>query len=418
MISFDLSNLTPDEQEEVLNGPALPPPPGVVPNFDNPGRWNYWGILTNVLCLTITLAVIGLRAYVKIFCVKKPRIEDYLILLALATYVGTIYCDIWMIRDGVLFAHQWDIRVKQLGKIIYILHIGANLCAVTIMILKAAILLEWIRIFVPPGTRNLFFWTSTILIGLHTTFYIAWVIIENLSCIPHRRIWDLTIPHGKCIDVRLIYLPVAAINLFADIIILLLPQRTIWTLHMTIKKKIGVALVFAIGIFACLSAAIRLHVTLVFYASEDIVFTEGGMYLWALAEMTCLFLVFCVPSIPRMFVDGGLKTRVKTVLSWCSRSTKTGDSDSESSPQLVVANRPRSGAFRPRQETLYSIDSALGPTTEITAGGYDDHTYQGMIGILRTREILTAVTPAAKDLSNTEGTEEGGSEKHPRSMLR
>ncbi len=116
------------------------------------------------------------------------------------------------------------------------------------MILKAAILLEWIRIFVPPGTRNLFFWTSTILIGLHTTFYIAWVITENLSCIPHRRIWDLTIPHGKCIDVRLIYLPVAAINLFADIIILLLPQRTIWTLHMTIKKKIGVALVFAIGI--------------------------------------------------------------------------------------------------------------------------------------------------------------------------
>ncbi len=76
MISFDVSNLTPDEQEEVLNGPALPPPPGVVPNFDNPGRWNYWGILTNVLCLTITLAVIGLRAYVKIFCVKKPRIED------------------------------------------------------------------------------------------------------------------------------------------------------------------------------------------------------------------------------------------------------------------------------------------------------------------------------------------------------
>ncbi|KAI1429031.1 hypothetical protein F5Y12DRAFT_799177 [Xylaria sp. FL1777] len=419
MLSINLSNYSPEEQDEIMNGPALPPPPGVVPDFNTTQRWNSLGIFTNVACLIITLTVIGLRAYAKIVCVKKLRLEDYMIPIALAAYIGCIYCDISMIHFSGLFVHQWDIRMKDLGTIMFFLHAGANLCASTIVTLKAAILLEWIRIFVPPGTRNYFFWIGSVLLIVHTLFYVGWIITENLSCVPHRKIWDITIWEGRCIDGKLIYIPVAAINLIADIIILVLPQRAIWTLHMSTKKKFGVALVFTIGSLACLSAGVRLHVTLVYYGSEDVVFTESGMYLWALVEMTCLFLVFCVPSIPRVFVDKGIKVRIKSLLSWCTRRTQTADEDSsQPSLQMVLANRPRSGAYQPRQETLSSVDMIWGPTTEITAAGaHDDHICEGVTGILRTREFTAEVTTAVPDLSKVEGTEEAAHEKHQRVIL-
>ncbi|KAI0517801.1 hypothetical protein F5B22DRAFT_645504 [Xylaria bambusicola] len=410
-----LSELTPLEQEWTLNSPALPPPPGVVPNFLRPPNKNHVAIIVNVVCLVVTVLVICLRAYARICCIKKLHFEDYLIPAALATFVSSVLCQIWMIDERGAFIHEWDVRVRDLAKIYYIYHVGANLIAVTLMVLKGAILLEWMRIFVPPGTRNYFFWISTILLGVQTAFYVAWIIAENLSCIPHRRIWDITICESKCVDIKLLFIPVAGLNLVADIIILFLPQKAIWALQMSLSKKIGVALVFAIGLFACLSAAARLHVTIVFYQSEDVLYTEGAMYLFCLAEMTCLFLVFCVPSIPRVFVERGVKARFKKILSWFIGRAATTQDSGDSSPSLshpVYANRPRSDSFRssPRRDTIHSVNEVWGTVTEITALKHDDNHCEGLRGILCTTTISTEVTiisDAARDYnrSDTEGAE-------------
>lgn len=127
------------------------------------------------------------------------------------------------------------------------MHVGANLIAVTIMIIKGAILLEWIHIFVPPGTRNYFYWTSTVVLYLHTFFYTSWIITKNLSCVPFNRIWDITVTDGGCVEIKHLFLPSASVNLVANMIILFLPQRAIWTLQMSVKKKVGAALIFFIG---------------------------------------------------------------------------------------------------------------------------------------------------------------------------
>ncbi|KAI3325752.1 hypothetical protein HD806DRAFT_553010 [Xylariaceae sp. AK1471] len=425
MKSIDLSHFSLLQQQMILNGSALTPPPGVVPNFDHPPNENYLGILTNFICVITTLVVVLLRAYVKIFCMKKVQIED---LAALGTFIGCIYCNMWMIDISGLFVHQWDIRLKDLSRIIYILHIGANLCAVTIMALKASILMEWIRIFVPFGTRNSFFWTSAIVLALHTLFHVAWVFAENLSCTPYRKIWDITVSWGTCINVKGLYVPAAAVNLASDIIILILPQKAIWALQMSKKNKIGVSLMFTIGFLACVAATIRLYETVVFYHSDDLVYAQAGMYLWALAEMTCLFLVFCVPAIPKAFVGRGLKSKVKTMLSWrgLRSSTKTagdGDSQSSSSVQRV---RPLSGRLYRQHEgnpsddlkKTPSADSEFkGPITEITADGHGP-TYQGVAGILCTTQFTAEIiTRGADPNAHVESDENKSYERYQWSMM-
>lgn len=41
---------------------------------------------------------------------------------------------------------------------------------------------------------------------------------------------------------------IAVYNLFSDICILLVPQRIIWRLNMSLERKLGMALIFAVGL--------------------------------------------------------------------------------------------------------------------------------------------------------------------------
>lgn len=68
--------MDPSQIEALLDGPAGPPPPGVVPNLENPpnkqsvGR----GLLLTCLCLA-TVAVI-LRLYTKVIIMRQFRASD------------------------------------------------------------------------------------------------------------------------------------------------------------------------------------------------------------------------------------------------------------------------------------------------------------------------------------------------------
>lgn len=115
---------------------------------------------------------------------------------------------------------------------------------------KAALLLDWIRIFVPGRkTRNTFFWCSTMIIVLNTMFYTAATITLNLACTPYRYNWDKLLPGGgHCVDIKSMYLAGACINLVSDVTILILPQQIVWRLQMSTKRRFGVSIVFAAGV--------------------------------------------------------------------------------------------------------------------------------------------------------------------------
>ena len=64
--------LSPALQEMILQGPALPPPPGVSPTTD---RRNVGWVVVVMCSVLITFSVI-VRLYSKIFITKKFMLED------------------------------------------------------------------------------------------------------------------------------------------------------------------------------------------------------------------------------------------------------------------------------------------------------------------------------------------------------
>lgn len=62
--------------QALLNGPAGPPPSGVLPNFENPPNLNSEIIFTLTFCMAIATIAVLMRMYAKLFLIRSMAYED------------------------------------------------------------------------------------------------------------------------------------------------------------------------------------------------------------------------------------------------------------------------------------------------------------------------------------------------------
>ncbi|KAI1733602.1 hypothetical protein F4680DRAFT_472083 [Xylaria scruposa] len=88
----------------------------------------------------------------------------------------------------------------------------------------------------------------------------------------------------------------------------------IWKLKIKIQKKIGVAFIFLLGIFAVVSAALRVDASIQFFRSKDKTYIITSVALWGIAELTCGILIYCVPAIPGILRDSNMSLQSFTTM--------------------------------------------------------------------------------------------------------
>ncbi|KAH7323134.1 hypothetical protein B0I35DRAFT_477021 [Stachybotrys elegans] len=324
---FDGWNKT--EKDEFLFGPAMTPPPGIVPNFEDPPNRTRLGFIITTTCLVITSFFWLVRVYSRLFLLRRVRLEDFAGLVAMGMYVGVIWSAYSLAAVPGFWINQWNVRVIDMSSALYALHILPIMYILTQMFGKVAILLEWIHLFVPPGTRNTLFWTCTAMIVTTVLFYTALFIAQQFYCTPYEKIWNRWVP-GTCLDRRDIELPSAYFNVVTDFLILLLPQRVIWNLNTTLRKRLGVSVVFSIGLLACASAVGRTIANAELDYEGDVTYGGSEPFFWGLAECTCALLVFSIHAVPLVFAS------ILSAPCWGRRVARYGESlkaDSSSSTQ-------------------------------------------------------------------------------------
>ena len=60
----------------LLEGPAMSPPAGVVPDFDNPANFDDYATVCNSLCIAFATLAVVLRMYTKVFILRVLAWED------------------------------------------------------------------------------------------------------------------------------------------------------------------------------------------------------------------------------------------------------------------------------------------------------------------------------------------------------
>ena len=125
------------------------------------------------------------------------------------------------------------IKLEYISKIDY---------ALTFTFVKISILLLYRAIFAGRG----FAIATNIIMGYVIAWGIAVVLVSIFSCNPVRGFWDVDIP-STCVSSILFFEWTTLTNVLGDVMILVLPVRKVWQLHMNKRRKTAVSGMFLLG---------------------------------------------------------------------------------------------------------------------------------------------------------------------------
>ncbi|KAL8724574.1 MAG: hypothetical protein Q9181_006767, partial [Wetmoreana brouardii] len=160
------------------------------------------------------------------------------------------------------------------------------------MTTKVAVLLQYLRIFVPARNRN--FYLTWSLVAVNLVINISLAFSFAFQCIPREKIWTPTL-EGQCIDLGAAFLVSGITNTITDVAWAFLPF-----LRSGCYAEAADTLVSPTH-SACIASIMRLVTVLPLLYTKDFAFHLSKPFLWALAEVTSGIVCVCVPVLPRLF---------------------------------------------------------------------------------------------------------------------
>jgi hypothetical protein len=108
---------------------------------------------------------------------------------------------------------------------------------------KISLLLLYLRIFTDRPSRI----TTHVLLWFLVVNWVVYLITVSLQCTPFAYQWDKSIPNGRCVNQAALYKTVSAPNIATDLVILLLPVKTVLQLKVSRARKLGLLFTFLTG---------------------------------------------------------------------------------------------------------------------------------------------------------------------------
>ncbi|KAH7015830.1 hypothetical protein EDB80DRAFT_833012 [Ilyonectria destructans] len=401
--------------EALLAAPALEPPTGVTANFDHPPNRNGLAWAVTTFCMVVATLCLLLRAYARLWLARKVSAEEVLMILAYGAYWGTAYAAYALIWSPGYYIHTWNLHNKDLIKPLYrlcrraphhnqlILVYGCCYTAV-LPLIKTAILLDWCRVFVPVDRyKSAFWWGCMIVIAIQCVWGVACIVLLNMQCVPHNAIWEFYIP-SKCYNLPKVMLSSASVQVVTDFAIALLPQKIIWGLHMNWQKKLGVSVIFGVGVVALIAAFFRLAHTVTFAKTTDSMYFIGPLLFWACAEMTCGFFILSMPCLPNIIAESGLPRKFKDALGISFKSNSASHTNSKYGQRSGSRQLSKAGIT---SDSYYNIEENATPMSNLDRSESqerlrDSHYARDpkkSVHVTRTTQItVTNISPSGSDV--------------------
>lgn len=196
---------------------------------------------------------------------------------------------------------MWTLSPDTITKTLKLFYIDEIIYFVLFGLAKLVFLFFFLRIFPQRRFRVIVY------------IVMAWVIIGTIiitfmlifQCHPVDYLWngwlDLSAPH-KCVDVNALVVSAAAMALAQDVVILVLPMPLVMKLNTTFRKKMGIMLMFSLGIFVVITSCIRVRYVIDFAESTNPTWEYTGIILWSGLEISIAIIVICLPAIRLLLV--------------------------------------------------------------------------------------------------------------------
>ncbi|KAL1857598.1 hypothetical protein Daus18300_010238 [Diaporthe australafricana] len=224
------------------------------------------------------------------------REEEYCIAAALILTFVSLGIQWACVTHGGTGRHIADIELADAVLTLKLILPFEALYGITLMFVKLAVLRFYNRIFAPSAWVT---WSVRVT-SVAVVLWMVSVVLETFFlCQPLAFNWDTTID-GACGDRNAVYVIAGVTNMVTDFMVLLLPVPCIWKLQMPIGQKVGLLLVFCMGILITAISIVRLQ-SLMVISFEDPTYTLPMGLLWTVLEPELAIINANLPLMRRFF---------------------------------------------------------------------------------------------------------------------
>lgn len=127
-----------------------------------------------------------------------------------------------------------------------------------ISLAKISVCLFLLRIF----RSAVFRWTAYTMIGINSAIAVTWMLTDSFHCIPVHLAWTQWegLEQGKCIDFTAATFANGIVNIMVDAVMVVMPIYEVSKLNLSLRKKVGVAVMFASGLVLTIIGIVRVVV--------------------------------------------------------------------------------------------------------------------------------------------------------------
>ncbi|KAI9679926.1 MAG: hypothetical protein M1817_004941 [Caeruleum heppii] len=262
-----------------------------------PTEYSCEGLAAFLICgMVLSSIAVTLRLWSRKLRKMEWAADDYTIIIALFLILGANVCLLLMIYRFGWGRHMSILPESQLIPCFKSNYAFNLLYTTGYPLSKVSLALFYRRLFVQRWFRCL----CWVMIACFVSYSIATVIIDVQLVLPINAYWDFTVTPTKSLDGNSLFMANAAFNIITDILLLIMPLAVIWRLQMSVQQKIGVSVIFAMGIFTCIASIMRL----VLYQGikgNDITFIFGPTGWWTSAEVFLGIICACLPTFRPLF---------------------------------------------------------------------------------------------------------------------
>ncbi|KAK5045866.1 hypothetical protein LTR84_008959 [Exophiala bonariae] len=257
-------------------------------------------VTIHLVLATLAFIAVVLRLLSRYLISKTIYNDDIAMLAAVVFLVPNIIFVGWMSTHG-LGKNTWNVSASNVTKIMQLFWVGETFYVLTLLLTKVSLLLFYLRIF---PSRRFQIWGK---LGLGFVILPATIImlLQLLQCLPVQYNWDKTIHNPKCINVNALTYAHAGINIAQDFVILALPIPELLHLKLDLQQKIGLIVMFQVGIFACITSIVRLRFLAQFGVNSiDPLYENSDVVIWTSAETNTAIICSCLPAIRALYKTG------------------------------------------------------------------------------------------------------------------
>ncbi|GLA29149.1 hypothetical protein AnigIFM63326_007042 [Aspergillus niger] len=321
-------------------------------------------IISMIFCVLAT--VVRLVAQATIRRLFTP--DSILIIFASILALAVSSCTIVAVKNGLGRHEYWVMKedphppertalIFEMGYVVTVLQ------AVALMFNKLSILFFYQRAF------------NSIIRSLRYTIWALFVFCTGLgvgstiaficACVPPQMFWLRVYPifgfeppeplHGTCEPQRLHLGVPLLLDLFSEVVMLLVPVFVLWNLQMPGRKKAAVIFTFSLGIFVTAISAVRFYYSWKLENGGDLSWDDTDSYMWNSVQLCWGVVVACIPaSAPLLRV--------------VQKSTTASKSRRPFKPHGYMMSSNGRGAQGKGQRHAQRLDSV----TELTTSSWDE----------------------------------------------